>query len=82
MAFRLVLKAYQQHVDNVQTLNRTLEEKLQALSDQDDALRMSERRVMQILKASPLPIIVAEFETGVRPGDQPRLGASLPALAR
>ena len=65
MAFRLVLKAYQQHVDKVQTLNRTLEEKLQALSDQDDALRMSERRVMQILKASPLPIIVAEFETGV-----------------
>ncbi len=63
-AFRLVLNAYQRHVDKVQALNHSLEEKLQALSDQEDALRKSERRVLQILKASPLPITVAEFDSG------------------
>lgn len=65
LAFRLVLKAYQRHVDRVQALNHSLGEKLQALSDQDNALRLSERRVLQILQASPLPITVAEFDSGV-----------------
>jgi PAS domain S-box-containing protein len=65
LAFRLVLKAYQRHVDKIQALNHSLEEKLQALSDQENALRLSEHRVSQILKASPLPITVAEFESGI-----------------
>jgi len=65
LAFRLVLKAYGQHVAKVQTLNTTLAEKVQALSVQEEALRQSERRVVQVLQASPLPITVAEFASGV-----------------
>ncbi|WP_296511280.1 ATP-binding protein [Rhodoferax sp.] len=65
LAFRLVLKAYQGHVDKIQALNQALAEKVQALSDQGHAMLLSERRVRQILQASPLPITVAEFDSGV-----------------
>lgn len=59
LAFRLVLKAYGQHVEKVELLNHRLAEKVQALSRQEEALRQSERRVVQVLQASPLPITVA-----------------------
>lgn len=64
LAFRLVLKAYGQHVQKVELLNHRLAEKVQALSTQEEALRQSERRVVQVLQASPLPITVAEFVSG------------------
>ncbi len=64
LAFRLVLGAYQQHVLNVQLLNASLGEKIDALSRQETALRESEQRVSQILQASPLPMLVTEFERG------------------
>ena len=64
LAFRLVLKAYAQHVEKVQSLNHSLAEKVQALSRQEEVVRQSERRVVQVLQASPLPIIVAEFVSG------------------
>lgn len=64
LAFRLVLSAYQQHVQNAQTLNASLAEKLGDLSRQEAALRESEQRVNQILQASPLPMLVSEFERG------------------
>ncbi len=66
LAFRLVLKAYAQHVEKVQSLNHSLAEKVQALSRQEEVVRQSERRVVQVLQASPLPIIVAEFVSGAR----------------
>lgn len=64
LVFRLVLGAYQQHVLNVQLLNASLGEKIDALSRQETALRESEQRVSQILQASPLPMLVTEFERG------------------
>ncbi|CAM8666001.1 BaeS Signal transduction histidine kinase [Comamonadaceae bacterium] len=64
LSFRLVLGAYQQHVQNVQTLNASLAEKLGDLSRKEAALRESEQRVNQILQASPLPMLVSEFERG------------------
>ena len=62
---RLVLGSYHQNMLKVQALNNALEEKVQALASRQSDLELAERKVRQLLQASPLPITVANFTTGV-----------------
>ncbi|MEI8170159.1 MAG: ATP-binding protein [Rhodoferax sp.] len=58
LAMQLVFNSYKMHVDHIQTLNNELGIKLAANL-------LAEKRVLQILSASPLPITVADYATGV-----------------
>ena len=65
LAMQLVFSSYQQHVTQVQQLNTELAANLAAMQAQRSALERSEQRVLQILSASPLPITVADYASGV-----------------
>jgi PAS domain S-box-containing protein len=61
---RLIFNANQQRMQEIETLNAALHEKVQALALQEQATRLNEQRVTQVLMASPLPITVGSFEGG------------------
>lgn len=61
---RMLLLANEQRITQVQRLNTSLQEKMDALEEQEQATRHNERRVRQILNASPLPITVAGYASG------------------
>jgi PAS domain S-box-containing protein len=61
---RIVLLANERRIVQVQDLNASLREKMNALAEQEQATRNNERRVRQILNASPLPITVAGYASG------------------
>jgi PAS domain S-box-containing protein len=64
LVMRIVLRANEQRIVQVQNLNASLREKMNALAAQEHATRHNERRVRQILNASPLPITVAGYVSG------------------
>jgi PAS domain S-box-containing protein len=64
LAMRLILQAHEKRLNDISALQEKLEEKIAALAKQEKAARINAERVTQILKASPLPITVADFNTG------------------
>lgn len=64
LVMRQVLLVHERSLDEVRALNLTLQEKVQALEQQEQTTRMTERKVTQLLAASPLPITVTSFVTG------------------
>ena len=65
ITMRHVFQAHQQRLLDVQALHRDLSEKVRRLDAQERAMRLTEGRVLQVLAASPLPITVAHYESGV-----------------
>ena len=66
LVMRLVLGAYRQGVTDVMALDAALREKIDALTAQEQATRIHENKVTQVLMASPLPITVATFSNGIQ----------------
>jgi PAS domain S-box-containing protein len=64
LVMRIVLLANERRIVQVQDLNASLQEKMNALAEQEQATRNNERRVRQILNASPLPLTVAGYASG------------------
>lgn len=65
LVLRRVFGAHQSSMAEIQALNQHLRQKVQELAQQESATRTNERRVLQLLSASPLPITVANLATGV-----------------
>ena len=65
LVLRQVFGAHQGSVIEIQTLNTSLLSKMEALARQESATRANEQKVQQLLTASPLPITVAKFLSGV-----------------
>jgi PAS domain S-box-containing protein len=62
---RQVLLNHERGVAEIKALNATLLDKIQALAHQEQATRTNEQKVTQLLMASPLPITVANFTSGL-----------------
>ncbi len=64
LCMQLVFNSYQNHASQIEALNRSLREQIATLDRQQLNMQQAERRVMQILNASPLPISVADRAGG------------------
>lgn len=65
LVLRQVFEAHQSSMAEIQALNSHLKQKVDELAKQESATRMNEKKVLQLLDASPLPVTVANFNTGV-----------------
>jgi PAS domain S-box-containing protein len=65
LVLRQVFDVHQSSIAEIKALNSHLEQKVDELARQETATRTNEQRVLQLLNASPLPITVANFASGV-----------------
>ena len=65
LVLRQVFNVHQNSMAEIKALNLHLEQKVDELAMQQSANRTNEQRVVQLLNASPLPITVADFSSGV-----------------
>ncbi|MCF8155349.1 MAG: PAS domain-containing sensor histidine kinase, partial [Rhodoferax sp.] len=65
LVLRQVYAVHQSSMAEIKALNMHLEQKVDELARQESATRTNEQKVMQLLNASPLPITVASFASGV-----------------
>lgn len=65
LVLRQVFDVHQSSMAEIKALNLHLEQKVDELARQESATRTNEQRVLQLLNASPLPITVANFSSGV-----------------
>ena len=65
LVLRQVFDAHQRSMAEIQALNVHLEQKVRELAQQESANRTNEKKVLQLLNASPLPITVGSFASGV-----------------
>ena len=65
LVLRQVFNVHQGSMAEIKALNLHLEQKVDELAKQQSANRTNEQRVVQLLNASPLPITVADFSSGV-----------------
>lgn len=65
LVLRQVYAVHQSSMAEIKALNLHLEQKVDELARQESATRTNEQRVVQLLNASPLPITVANFASGV-----------------
>ncbi len=65
LVMRQVLTSHNQRLVAIDRLQQNLQEKVEALGRQEEESRLSAQKVFQIMSASPLPITVANFTTGV-----------------
>ncbi len=64
LVLRQVFEAHQSSMAEIQALNSHLKQKVDELARQESATRTNEKKVLQLLHASPLPVTVANFSTG------------------
>jgi PAS domain S-box-containing protein len=65
LVLRQVFNVHQSSMAEIQALNLHLKQKVDELAKQESATRTNEQKVLQLLNASPLPITVASFASGV-----------------
>jgi PAS domain S-box-containing protein len=65
LVLRQVFDVHQNSMAEIKALNLHLEQKVDELARQETATRTNEQRVLQLLNASPLPITVSKFASGV-----------------
>ena len=65
LVLRQVFDVHHNSMAEIKALNLHLAEKVDELARQESATRTNEQRVLQLLNASPLPITVADFSSGV-----------------
>ena len=65
LVLRQVFNVHQNSMAEIKALNLHLEQKVDELARQESATRTNEQKVLQLLNASPLPITVANFASGV-----------------
>ncbi len=65
LVLRQVYAVHQSSMAEIKALNLHLEQKVDELARQESATRTNEQKVLQLLNASPLPITVASFASGV-----------------
>ena len=65
LVLRQVFDVHHNSMAEIKALNLHLAEKVDELARQESATRTNEQRVLQLLNASPLPITVANFASGV-----------------
>jgi PAS domain S-box-containing protein len=65
LVLRQVFNVHQSSMAEIKALNLHLEQKVDELARQESATRTNEQKVLQLLNASPLPITVANFASGV-----------------
>ena len=65
LVLRQVFDVHQNSMAEIKALNLHLEQKVDELAKQEAATRTNEQRVLQLLNASPLPITVSKFASGV-----------------